>query len=208
MLAQRTNLFSTSGTAKARSAAKAAAASGREIINLAAGEIWCDTPESVKAGAIHAIEQGINRYTDTIGLDELRQAIAQRLSAETGAAWAADEVAVTAGGKQALFNAAMAILDPGDEVLIPAPYWTTFPAQVRLAGATPVFVETPRQCLRTGDRGYPRRRDPRYTGDRRQHAGQSHRGGVRPGAPRCNRGPRDPTRPLGPLRRVLRPLCL
>lgn len=142
MLAQRTNLFSTSGTAKARSAAKAAAATGKDIIDLSAGEIWCASPEAVRTGAVSAIEQGINRYTDTIGLEPLRQAIAQKLLADTGHAWTPDEVAVTAGGKQALFNIAMTVLNPGDEVIIPAPYWTTFPAQVRIAGALPVFVET------------------------------------------------------------------
>src|SRR5262249_53395855 len=142
MLAQRTELFSASGTAKARSAAKAAATSGREIIDLSAGEIWCDSPETVRAGAIDAIRRGINRYTDTIGLEALRQAIATRLSDDTGDAWSGDEVAVTAGGKQALFNAAMAILNPGDEVIIPTPYWTTFPAQALIAGAKPVYVET------------------------------------------------------------------
>jgi len=142
MLAQRMSSFSTSGTAKARVAAKAAAEAGRQIIDLSAGEIWCDPPEALRAGAIAAIERGINRYTDTIGIDELREAIAERLSTVTAKPWQADEVAVTAGGKQALFNAAMAILNPGDEVIIPAPYWSTFPAQVQLAGATPVFVET------------------------------------------------------------------
>jgi aspartate aminotransferase len=142
MLAQRTSLFSASGTAQARSAARAAAATGKEIIDLSAGEIWCEPPEAVRSGAISAIEQGINRYTDTIGLEALREAVAKKLAAETGHAWAPDEVAVTAGGKQALFNAAMTILNPGDEVIIPAPYWTTFPAQALLAGATPVFIET------------------------------------------------------------------
>jgi aspartate aminotransferase len=142
MLAQRTNLFSTSGTAKARSAAKAAAATGRKIIDLSAGEVWCDPPEAVRTGAVTAIERGINRYTDTIGLEALREAIAKKLSTEAGMVWVPDEIAVTAGGKQALFNAAMTVLDPGDEVIIPAPYWSTFPAQVLLSGATPVFVET------------------------------------------------------------------
>lgn len=142
MLAHRTTLFKSSGTAAARVAAKAAAASGREIIDLTAGEIWSDLAPSVRDGAIAAINRNLNRYTDTVGLLELRQALACKISAETAQSWSVDEIAVTSGAKQALFNAAMALLTPGDEVLIPAPYWTTFPAQVVIAGGTPVFIET------------------------------------------------------------------
>src|SRR5215470_18005283 len=111
MLAQRMNLFSASGTAAARAMAKSAAASGREIVDLSAGEIWSEPPEGVRTGAINAIEQGINRYTDTLGLEELRAAVAERIAAETNQSWTPGEIAITAGGKQALFNAAMAVLD-------------------------------------------------------------------------------------------------
>lgn len=142
MLAQRTRLFGTSGTAAARVAAKAAAASGREIIDLTSGEIWAELAPAVRSGAIAAIERGDNRYTDTIGLAELRDALAQKVAADTGVAWSAEEIAVTAGAKQALFNAAMVLFDAGDEVIIPSPYWTTFPAQVLIAGAKPVFVDS------------------------------------------------------------------
>ena len=141
MLAQRTSLFKSSGTAAARAAAKAAADSGKEIIDLTAGEIWGDLAPTIRDGAIGAINKGINRYTDTVGLIELRQALAQKVSLETGQVWQADEIAVTTGAKQALFNTAMVLLNPGDEVVIPAPYWTTFPAQVLIAGGTPVFVD-------------------------------------------------------------------
>ncbi len=142
MLAQRTHLFTTSGTANARAAAAAAAAGGKEIIDLTSGEIWADISPAVRDGAIAAVERGVNRYTDTIGLIELRDAFAKKLSAETGAQWSSGEVAVTAGAKQALFHAAMLLLNPGDEVIVPAPYWTTFPAQVLLAGGKPVFVDS------------------------------------------------------------------
>ncbi len=142
MLAQRTSLFGSSGTAAARAAAKAAADAGKEIIDLTAGEIWSDLAPTIRRGAIDAIDNGINRYTDTIGMIELRQTLACKISLDTGQVWKADEVAITSGAKQALFNAAMVLLNPGDEVIIPAPYWTTFPAQVLLAGATPVFVDT------------------------------------------------------------------
>ena len=142
MLAQRTDLFKSSGTAAARAAAKAAAESGKEIVDLTAGEIWSDLAPSIRQGAIAAINGNVNRYTDTVGLTELRHALARKISAETAQPWSADEIAVTSGAKQALFNAAMVLLNPGDEVLIPAPYWTTFPAQIVVAGGRPVFIET------------------------------------------------------------------
>jgi aspartate aminotransferase len=142
MLAQRTNLFKSSGTAAARAAAKAAADDGKEIIDLTAGEIWSDLAPSIRQGAIDAINRNVNRYTDTIGLIDLRHALARKISLETAQPWSADEIAVTSGAKQALFNAAMTILNPEDEVLIPAPYWTTFPAQIVIAGGRPIFIET------------------------------------------------------------------
>lgn len=142
MLAQRTTMFRSSGTAAARIAAKSVAASGKEIIDFTAGEIWSDLAPLVREGAIAAIDGNVNRYTDTLGAMDLRHALARKISTETGQPWSADEIAVTSGAKQALFNAVMALLNPGDEVLIPAPYWTTFPAQVIIAGGTPIFVET------------------------------------------------------------------
>ncbi|QND69601.1 aminotransferase class I/II-fold pyridoxal phosphate-dependent enzyme (plasmid) [Mesorhizobium loti] len=142
MLAQRTNLFNSSGTAAARAAAKAAADAGMEIVDLTAGEIWSDLAPTIRDGAIEAIRQGLNRYTDTIGLMELREALGRKVSVETGQLWRADEIAVTNGVKQALFNVAMTLISPGDQVIIPAPYWTTFPAQVQIAGGTPVHIDT------------------------------------------------------------------
>ncbi|QPB24489.1 aminotransferase class I/II-fold pyridoxal phosphate-dependent enzyme [Rhizobium sp. 007] len=142
MLAQRTTLFGSSGTAAARAAAKAAADAGKEIIDLTAGEIWSDLAPTIRDGAIDAINKGVNRYTDTVGMAELRDALARKVSVETSQIWTADEIAVTTGAKQALFNTAMVLLNPGDEVIVPAPYWTTFPAQVLIAGAKPVFVDT------------------------------------------------------------------
>jgi len=142
MLARRMSAFSGSGTAKARAAAKAAAAAGRDIIDLTAGEILVDPPDTVRRGAVAAIESGVNRYTETVGRDDLRLEIAAKVARETGMSWEPGEIAVTAGAKQALFNAALAVLDPGDEVIVPAPYWTTFPAQLAIVGASPTFVDT------------------------------------------------------------------
>ena len=142
MLAQRTTLFASSGTSNARLAAKRAAAEGREIIDFSAGELWSKPSQIIRSAAIAAIEGGVSRYTDTLGLETLRQAVAKRVARQTGLFWEAGEIAVTAGAKQALFNATMTILDPGDEVIVPRPYWSTFPAQVAIAGATPVYLDT------------------------------------------------------------------
>ena len=142
MLARRTSLFKSSGTAAARAAATSAADAGKDIIDLTAGEIWSDLAPTIKDGAMEAIRKGVNRYTDTIGLMALRDALARKVSVQTGQVWKAEEIAATTGAKQALFNVAMVLLNPGDEVIIPAPYWTTFPAQIRIAGGTPVFTET------------------------------------------------------------------
>ncbi|RAZ72915.1 aminotransferase class I/II-fold pyridoxal phosphate-dependent enzyme [Mesorhizobium atlanticum] len=142
MLARRTSSFGSSRTAAARAAARQAAHSHQEVIDLTAGEIWSELAPTIREGAINAINNGVNRYTDTLGMMELREALARKVSFDTGQTWKADEIAATTGAKQALFNATMVLLNPGDEVIIPAPYWTTFSAQVVIAGGKPVFVDT------------------------------------------------------------------
>ncbi|TWB87321.1 aspartate aminotransferase [Bradyrhizobium macuxiense] len=142
MLAQRTALFKSSDTAVAWTATKAAAASGEQIIDLTAEEIRSDLAPMVREGTVIAINRNVNREFETGDPTELRHAIARKISAETDQPWSADEVAVTGGSKHALFNAAMILLNPGDEVLIPVPHWTAFPAQTLLAGGTPIFIET------------------------------------------------------------------
>lgn len=142
MLAQRTVLLNSSDTAAAWTAADAAGVGSEQIIDLTAGDIWSDVPRSVREGAIAAIDRRLNHHSDAVNLTELRDSLARKISAETAQRWSADEIAVTSGAKQALLNAALALLNPGDEVLIPAPYWTTFAAQIVLAGGTPVFIET------------------------------------------------------------------
>ncbi|GLR91402.1 pyridoxal phosphate-dependent aminotransferase [Bradyrhizobium iriomotense] len=142
MLAHRTALVKLWGRTATRTAAKAGTERGEDIIDLTAEEIWSELAPTVREGAIAAISGNLNRYTDPIGLLELRRALACKVSAETAQPWSADEIAVTSGAKQALFNAALALLNPGDEVLIPAPYWTTFPAQIIIAGGRPIFVES------------------------------------------------------------------
>ncbi|UBV41589.1 pyridoxal phosphate-dependent aminotransferase [Deinococcus taeanensis] len=115
---------------------------GVDVISMSVGEPDFDTPDHVKAAAIRAIESGKTKYTAVSGIAELREAISAKFARENGLTYAPECVTVTSGGKQALFNAFFALLNPGDEVLIPAPYWVSYPEMVALTGAVPVAVPT------------------------------------------------------------------
>ena len=123
--------------------AKSLAAAGRDVLNLSAGEPDFNTPEFIRRAACEALERGETRYTPADGTAELKQAIVDKFKRENGLDYEANQVIATTGAKQALFNAALAALDPGDEVIIPAPYWVSYPAQAQLAGAEPVVVQCP-----------------------------------------------------------------
>jgi len=142
MLAQRTTILKAFDTAAGSSRTQAATSDDGAIIDFSADELRSDLSPSVREGAIAAIDHNANRSTDAIGLMKVRNALAHKVSLETAQPWSAEEIAVTSGAKQALFNAAMILLNPGDEVVIPAPCWTTFPIQIAVAGGTPVFVQT------------------------------------------------------------------
>ena len=129
-----------SATIAVSTLAKKLAAEGRDIINLSAGEPDFKTPVFISDAAVAAIHEGRTRYTPPAGIPELRVAIAERLSERAGRAMESEGVVVTAGAKQALFNAIFTLFGPGDEVLIAAPYWTTYPDLVRIARADPVEV--------------------------------------------------------------------
>lgn len=116
-------------------------AEGRDVIGLAAGEPDFDTPEYIKQAAIDAINKGYTKYTAVDGTAGLKQAIINKFKRENGFDFAADQVLVSVGGKQAFYNLCMTILNEGDEVIIPAPYWVSYPDIVKLADATPVIVE-------------------------------------------------------------------
>ena len=113
-----------------------------DVIGLGAGEPDFDTPDNIKEAAIRAIREGKTKYTAIDGIPELKAAIAAKFKRENGIDYTLDEISVGTGGKQVLFNALMATLNPGDEVIIPAPYWVSYPEIVALAGATPVIVKT------------------------------------------------------------------
>lgn len=116
-------------------------ATGRDVISLGAGEPDFDTPDNIKNAAIEAIRQGKTKYTPVAGIPELRQAIAAKFKRENNLDYKPQQIIVGTGGKQILFNAFMATLNKGDEVIIPAPYWVSYPEMVAVNNGTPVFVD-------------------------------------------------------------------
>jgi aspartate aminotransferase len=131
-----------SATLAADAKARALKAAGRDVISLAAGEPDFDTPDNIKEAAIRAIRDGKTKYTDVDGIPELKEAICAKFSRENGLSYSRAQVNVSPGGKPVIFNAMMASLNPGDEVVIPAPYWVSYPDMVLLAGGEPRFVAT------------------------------------------------------------------
>lgn len=117
-------------------------AAGRDVIGLSAGEPDFDTPDNIKQAAIKAIRDGRTKYTPVDGVPELKQAICAKFERDNGLKYQPSQVSVGTGGKQVLFNALLATLNPGDEVIVPAPYWVSYPDIVLLGGGKPVFVET------------------------------------------------------------------
>lgn len=120
--------------------ARELAAEGRDIISLSAGEPDFDTPAHIREAAKAAIDAGRTRYTAVDGIPELKRAIADKFARDNGLDYAPGEITVGTGGKQVLYNALMATLNPGDEVIVPAPYWVSYPDMVELAGGTPVVI--------------------------------------------------------------------
>jgi aspartate aminotransferase len=131
-----------SATIAVSTKARALKAQGRDVISLGAGEPDFDTPDNIKEAAIRAIREGKTKYTDVEGTPELKDAIIAKFKRENGLAYERQQIIVGTGGKQVLYNALMATLNPGDEVIVPAPYWVSYPEIVALAGGTPVAVET------------------------------------------------------------------
>ncbi|MEI7573279.1 MAG: pyridoxal phosphate-dependent aminotransferase [Phenylobacterium sp.] len=117
-------------------------AQGRNIISLGAGEPDFDTPDNIKEAAIRAIREGKTKYTTVDGIPELKEAIAAKFARENGLSYKPSQVNVSPGGKPVIFNAMMATLNSGDEVVVPTPYWVSYPDMVLLAGGTPVFAPT------------------------------------------------------------------
>ena len=142
-LADRTSRVKPSATMAVTDKARALKAAGRDVIGLGAGEPDFDTPDNIKEAAIKAIREGrAAKYTAVEGIPELRAAIARKFKRENQLNYKPSQIIVGTGGKQVLFNAFLATLNPGDEVIIPAPYWVSYPDMVLIAGGEPVAVET------------------------------------------------------------------
>jgi aspartate aminotransferase len=141
-LAQRATILTPSLTLSIDSKAKAMKAEGLDVCGFGAGEPDFDTPEHIKNAAQAALEAGFTKYTPSSGTPELRQAIADKFLADNGLTYKSSQIVVSNGAKHSCYNTILATCQPGDEVIIPAPYWLSYPEMVRLAGAEPVFVQT------------------------------------------------------------------
>ena len=147
-LASRVQQIKPSPTLAISAKAKAMQAAGVDVINFGAGEPDFDTPDNIKAAGIKAIQEGFTRYTAVPGIPELKKAIQAKLSHENGLSYEADEIIVSCGGKHSFYNMAQALLDPGDEIIVPAPYWVSYPPMIQLAGGKAVIIPT------TEDQGF------------------------------------------------------
>jgi aspartate aminotransferase len=144
-LARRMAGVVSSPTLKASTIARMLRAQGREIVDFGSGEPDCDTPEHIKQAAIEALHQGFTKYTTPSGIDELKDAIVDKLKRENSLTYTRDQIVVSCGAKHTLHNLAQALLDPGDEVILPGPYWTTYETIIQMAEAVPVIISTTEQ---------------------------------------------------------------
>jgi len=140
MLAERVRHMELSPTFRIKARARELCAEGIDVLDFSVGEPDFATPASAKAAGIRAIERNVTKYTANEGTAELRQAIVEKLRRDNGLTYTPDQILVSPGAKASIFCAAMAMFGPGDEVIVPSPYWVSYPEQVRLAGATPVPV--------------------------------------------------------------------
>jgi aspartate aminotransferase len=142
-ISQRARNAAPSPTLAITAQAKRLVAQGIDVVGFGAGEPDFDTPEPIKEAAIAALRGGATKYTASGGTDELRQAICDKLRRDNGLSYTPRQVLVSVGAKHTLYNIMQAVIDPGDEVIIPSPYWVSYPEQVKLAGGRPVFAEAP-----------------------------------------------------------------
>ena len=142
MFSERIKALSPSITIAISTLARELKAEGKDILSFSAGEPDFDTPNLIKEAAIEAIKQGATKYTAVAGIPELLEAIVNKLYRDNGLKYETNQILVSNGAKQSLFNITQALLDKGDEVIIPAPYWVTYPELVKYAGAIPVIVDT------------------------------------------------------------------
>jgi aspartate aminotransferase len=141
-LSKRAHMIKPSPTLAITAKAKAMRAQGIDVISFGAGEPDFDTPQHIKDAAITALQEGFTKYTPVGGIDELKEAICAKLQRENGVQYLKENILVSCGGKHSFYNMAQAFIDEGDEVIIPAPYWVSYPPMVALAGGKPVSVST------------------------------------------------------------------
>jgi aspartate aminotransferase len=142
MISSRATRVKPSPTLQMNAKAQEMKAEGIDVISFGVGEPDFDTPDNIKEAAIKALKEGKTKYTPVGGIPELKDAIVEKLERDNGLKYKREEIIVSCGAKHTLYNIAQALLDPGDEVIIPAPYWVSYPAQVLLNDGVPVFVET------------------------------------------------------------------
>src|ERR1700753_1879381 len=142
VLTDRINRIEVSATMAITAEALKMKASGIDLADFGAGEPHFSTPQHIKAAAIEAIEKNFTRYTNVAGIPEVRKAIVDRHAADFGSSYNVDECVFTTGGKLALFNVIQVLVDHGDEVILPVPYWVSFKDIIQYAGGIPVFVES------------------------------------------------------------------
>src|SRR5881409_2290115 len=142
MLADRLKTLAPSSTLAVQAKARELRARGVDVISFGAGEPDFDTPQRIKDAAARALESGQTKYMEVGGIPELRAAVCQKFKRDNGLDYTSDEVTVSCGAKHTLYNIVMALVNPGDDVLIPSPFWVSYPEQVRLLGGAPVPVST------------------------------------------------------------------
>jgi aspartate aminotransferase len=142
VLSQRVQLVKPSPTLAVSAKASQLKSEGKDVIGLGTGEPDFDTPPHIKQAALDAIEAGYTKYTPVDGIKELKRAVCNKFKKDNGLDYTESQVLISVGGKQSIFNLCQALLDPGDEVVIPAPYWVSYPDIALLAGAKPVFIDT------------------------------------------------------------------
>ncbi len=141
-LASRTTRITPSPTLQLSATVKAMLAKGQQVFDFTAGEPSFDSPDEAKQAAIAAIQAGFTKYTAVTGIDELKDAIIDKFQRDQGLTYSRSQIVVSCGAKHTLFNLALALFEAGDEVIIPAPYWVSYPEQILVADATPVFLST------------------------------------------------------------------
>ena len=138
-ISSRIAKLSSSLTLSITATAKQMASEGQEVFNFGAGEPDSDTPQHIKAACAAALDEGQTKYTAAAGMLPLHEAISAKFKNDNNLDYSPKDIVVSAGAKQSCYNAILAVCEPGDEVIIPAPYWTSYPEMVRMVGAEPVF---------------------------------------------------------------------